>query len=210
MNAQATPRRRGRPAALDRDERRTLVLDALDRAYDDGGAACLTMDAVARSAGMSKRTLYGLFADRGALFIAYFDRLGQDFIRDLPPEAQGLPLEERLTMMLSPQSDCPTGLPFEILRCIIAEAPDRPDMASEFHRKVRGRAIAMVQAELDRSAQRGEIRSTDTALAAAMVLDIIKPNVLDHLMQPGALLSLPDRQKRFHQGLTMALRGLAG
>lgn len=78
-------RRRGRPAALSHDERRALVLDALGRVYHEGGADNLTMAAVARSAGMSKRTLYGIFEDRGALFLAYFERISCCFIREVPP-----------------------------------------------------------------------------------------------------------------------------
>ncbi|WP_138469417.1 TetR/AcrR family transcriptional regulator [Poseidonocella sp. HB161398] len=201
-------RRRGRPAALDQDERRALVLDALDLAYQEGGAAGLTMQAVARRAGMSKRTLYSIFEDRGALFSAYFDRVGCNFIRDLPPCAATRPLAERLTLVIEPREECPTALPLEIFRCIIAEAPLRPEMAREFTRKLRQRALGIMQAELGRAVMLGEIRAVDTGLVAEILLDMMHQNLVVQLMDPSAAQSLEDRQRRFQTALRIALDGL--
>ncbi|MBE3639027.1 TetR/AcrR family transcriptional regulator [Mangrovicoccus algicola] len=185
-----------------------LVLEALDLAYREGGAASLTMAAVARRAGMSKRTLYEIFADRGALFAAYFDKVGCQFIRDLPPEAVRLPFAERMTLILEPREECPTALPLEIFRCIIAEAPARPEMAREFMQKLRQRAMGIVQTEMDRAIRDGEIRQVDTGLAAAILLDMIHQNLVVQLMEPGAEQSLEDRRRRFHAALDIALGGL--
>nr|WP_256368213.1 TetR/AcrR family transcriptional regulator [Mangrovicoccus sp. HB161399] len=203
-------RRRGRPAALGQAARRALVLDALDLVYEEGGAGSLTMAEVARRAGMSKRTLYEIFEDRGALFTAYFDKVGCQFIRDLPAEAEGLPLAERLTLILEPREECPTALPLEIFRCIIAEAPARPEMAREFMRKLRQRAMGIVRAELDRAILRGEIRPADTALVSSILLDMIHQNLVVQLMDPGTQQCLDERCRRFRTALDIALDGLRG
>lgn len=209
MREAAEPRRRGRPAAIDREDRRALVLEAFGRTFSVADPGSLSMDAIARAAGMSKRTLYGLFEDRGALFMAYFDRIGRDFIRELPPEAQDLPLRERLVLMLEPRPQGPSMLPLEIMRCIIAEAPERPDMARAFFRQVHGRATGLVRAELDRAMDRGELRACDTAMAAAILLDMIKPNTLGWLLDPGANPCLDGRRARFSAALDIALGGLS-
>ncbi|WP_108258823.1 TetR/AcrR family transcriptional regulator [Mangrovicoccus ximenensis] len=201
-------RRRGRPAALGHEARRAQVLDALDLVYEEGGAGSLTMAEVARRAGMSKRTLYEIFEDRGALFAAYFDKVGCTFIRDLPEGAGGLPLAERLALILEPRVECPTALPLEIFRCIIAEAPARPEMAREFMQKLRRRALGIVEGELERSLRSGEIRPVDTKLVSAILLDMTHQNLVVQLMDPGTQQSLEERRRRFGTAIGIALDGL--
>ncbi len=150
-NENIGPKRRGRQQVLDPQQRRKQILDALDRTYGEGGTTSLTMSAVARSARMSTRTLYEVFADRSALFIAYFDRLSPAFIRDLTEAQKALPLDSRLTGMLEPRGQLETDLPHEILRCIVAEAPERPDVGHQFVEKFRNRALRMIRTELDRA-----------------------------------------------------------
>ncbi len=208
IEAQTATRRRGRPAALCQEARRAHVLESLDLVYEEGGPASLTMAAVARRAGMSKRTLYEIFEDRGALFSAYFDKVGCQYIRELPAGAEVLPLAERLSLVLEPREDCPTALPLEIFRCIIAEAPARPDMAREFMHKLRQRALRIVRAELDRAIRAGEIRAVDTELTGSILLDMIHQNLVVQLMDPGTQIGLEDRRRRFHTAIGIALDGL--
>src|SRR3954468_14584778 len=61
-------RRRGRPLACPEPERRRVLLEAAAREFVEQGYAGASMDAVARRAGMSKRTLYQLFPTKDALF----------------------------------------------------------------------------------------------------------------------------------------------
>ncbi|MCA8883974.1 MAG: TetR/AcrR family transcriptional regulator [Rhodobacteraceae bacterium] len=203
------PRRRGRPTALSADERRERILDALGGVFDQGGLENLTMDAVARAAGMSKRTLYELFADRAALFEAYFQRLSSTFVRELPADAADLPLADRLALMLAPRPIADSALPLAILRAVVAEAPERPDMACAFHRKARGRILSMVEAEIARAMQRGELPPVDPALAATVLCDMVKPNALDHLLNPATRLDLEAREARFRFALAVFLNGIA-
>lgn len=53
-----SPARRGRPPLRSREEQMSLLLDAAAVALGAGNFANVTMDAIARSAGISKKTLY--------------------------------------------------------------------------------------------------------------------------------------------------------
>jgi TetR/AcrR family transcriptional repressor of mexJK operon len=61
--------RRGRPP-LDPDIRRRHLLDIAARLFADRGYAETTLDAVGKSAGMTKRSIYELIGDKAALFCA--------------------------------------------------------------------------------------------------------------------------------------------
>jgi AcrR family transcriptional regulator len=55
-------------------ERRTQLLDATLRIAVDQGFAAVTMDRVARAAGVTRPVVYGLFPDRGALLAGLLER----------------------------------------------------------------------------------------------------------------------------------------
>jgi AcrR family transcriptional regulator len=64
------PRRRGRPRAGEREERRQRVLDAAFDELLEHGYEKLTMLGIASRAGASKETLYAWFGNREGLFAA--------------------------------------------------------------------------------------------------------------------------------------------
>jgi AcrR family transcriptional regulator len=66
--------RRPYAARMPAEERRTQLLDAALRIAVDQGFATVTMDRVARAAGVTRPVVYGLFADAGALLAALLSR----------------------------------------------------------------------------------------------------------------------------------------
>ncbi len=66
--------RRPYAARMPAQERRTQLLDAALRIAVDQGFAAVTMDRVARAAGVTRPVVYGLFPDRGALLAALLER----------------------------------------------------------------------------------------------------------------------------------------
>ncbi|WP_459036122.1 TetR/AcrR family transcriptional regulator [Roseivivax sp. CAU 1761] len=203
------PPRRGRPPALDAEDRRDLILDALQRVFDVSGMAGVSMAAVAREAGMSKRTLYAVFDDRAALLEAYTARRLRRMIRPLGPAEEDLPLAERLRLLLAPNiATRSLALPFAILRTVIAEAPERPDMAARIFRRGLPQIRAMIQAELDRAVRRGEVEIADTGAAAALLADMARPSPLDRLVDPARPVDLAAVEARFELGLAVFLRGI--
>ncbi|UQI33834.1 TetR/AcrR family transcriptional regulator [Pseudomonas bijieensis] len=63
----AQPAKRGRPPLRSREEQMRLLLDAAAQALGSGNFANVTMDAIARAAGISKKTVYLLVASKEAL-----------------------------------------------------------------------------------------------------------------------------------------------
>lgn len=200
--------RRGRPSRLSEDERRRRVLDALDEIFACSGMEGISMSAVARHAGMSKRTLYTLFADRTALFVAYLDRMKAAHIRPLDPADEQAPLEVRLRRLLGP---IPVGsgllLPLSILRTIVAEVPDRPEVGAELVDRACVQAGALVRAELDRAVAAGELGPADTEALAALLLDMVRPSPFEALLSPDRLPDGEALRRRFELGLQIFLDG---
>jgi AcrR family transcriptional regulator len=56
------------------EERREQLLDAALRTAVDNGFAAVTMERIARAAGVTRPVVYGLFPDRGALLAALLER----------------------------------------------------------------------------------------------------------------------------------------
>lgn len=207
-DTRTTPRR-GRPPALCIADRRDRILDALQDVFDEAGMAGVTMTAVAQAAGMSKRTLYTVFDDRAALLEAYTERQIARSVHPLGPEEQELPLADRLRLLLAPRQATRTlALPFAILRTIIAEAPDRPEMAARIFRRGVPQVRGQIKAELDRAVARGEVEIADTAEAAALLADMARPSPLDRLVDPRRRSDWDAINARFELGLSVFLRGI--
>lgn len=177
--------RRGRPAQLSTAEREQIILDAMERVVAETGLHRASMDAIARAAGMSKRTLYEVYGSREVMFGAWVHRLRAMFVRVLGPEEADLPLAERLKLIFTPegrQAGCEREL--MVLRTVVAEAPIQPDTAREFLHSgiIAGRRI--VEDELNRAVGRGELRAMDTEAAAELLFDMATKNPLSALLDP--------------------------
>lgn len=72
--AQAETARRPYAARMPPQERREQLLDAALRTAVDQGFGAVTMDRIARAAGVTRPVVYGLFTDRGALLSALLER----------------------------------------------------------------------------------------------------------------------------------------
>ncbi|WP_176787867.1 TetR/AcrR family transcriptional regulator [Roseospirillum parvum] len=176
------PRRRGRPP-LDPGQREALILDALEKLVATKGLKAATMDAVARAAGMSKRTLYAIHDSRAALFTAWVRRVRASLVRPLPAEAHDLPLKERLHLLLRREVRARISeRRLAVLRAMIAEAPEAQQVAQAFLREGAGTARAMIAEELARAMARGEIVPLDPQAASEVLFDMVYHNPLDWLL----------------------------
>jgi AcrR family transcriptional regulator len=79
---------------------RTRILCAARRLFAERGAGCVSMDDVARAAGVGKGTLFRRFGSRAALALALLSEqeseFQEGFIRGAPPLGPGAPPRERL------------------------------------------------------------------------------------------------------------------
>lgn len=89
-----------RPERADAARNRRLLLDVAARIVRDHGAAGLSMEAVAESAGVGIGTVYRRFGDRAGLAYALIDddevQFQSAFLSGPPPLGPGAPPDERL------------------------------------------------------------------------------------------------------------------
>lgn len=175
----------GRPVQLDREAREAIILDAAERVLTDRGPQQLSMAAIAREAGMSKRTLYDIFDSRQALVTGCIRRARRSLFSPLSEEQKLLPLRERLKALLSPSSGyVRTRLPDELLRIAIFEARTQPEMAQRFLREGPNAMTNLIRGEIDRAVERGEITVKDTQAAAVLLRDMVFDNLIELLLDP--------------------------
>ena len=147
---QVTPRPlRGRPPVMGQDERRRRILDAAATVFSEYGYAAASIDEVAKTCGMSRKTIYGLFPSKGDLFAALVMQAVPE------PEAQepfvGASFEESLNHVVDricAVSLAPRGI--ASLRLVIAEAPLVPELASIYYQNTVDRGRRYLVAELKR------------------------------------------------------------
>ncbi|WP_095588213.1 TetR/AcrR family transcriptional regulator [Actibacterium ureilyticum] len=204
--ASANVSRRGRPVVLDTAERREHILTALEHVYQQHGLAGSTMDAIAKQAGMSKRTLYTIFPDRMTLLQAYLKRLTANFGQPLDSHEQALPLADRLRLLVMPRVCAGHALPLDILRVIIAETSVNPEVGRAFGREMSDRKRNLVMAELDRAQADGELSFPDSAAAAELFIDMVKPRFLDVLLDRDLLPSDTELESRFDLAVAVFTR----
>ena len=89
-----------RPERADAARNRAKVLDAAGELFATRGAANVTMDDIARAAGVGRGTLYRRYPDRAAIAIALLDEheraLQEQLLRGRPPLGPGAEPAERL------------------------------------------------------------------------------------------------------------------
>jgi AcrR family transcriptional regulator len=94
----------GRPERADAARNRERILDAARRLFAAHGIDGVSLERVAREAGVSKATLFRRFGDRQALFLALLDEhereLQEAVLRGPPPLGPGAPPRERLLAFL--------------------------------------------------------------------------------------------------------------
>jgi len=195
-------------------EREAVILDAAERVLLARGLQGTTMAAVAREAGMSKRTLYEVFGGRDELFAALIRRVRSMFVTPLGPAQQALPLAERLRLLLGPQRRRQIGAgALEVLRAAVAEARQHPDLAQSVLEEGPRSVRRLIRAELDRAVARGEIALDDTAEAAAMLHDMVFPCPFEKLLaqDPSGGCDEPARSpSRTDRAISVFLHGTCG
>ncbi|MET8984318.1 helix-turn-helix domain-containing protein [Nonomuraea wenchangensis] len=92
------------PERADAARNRQKIIDATARIIAERGAAGLSLDEVARMAGVGVGTVYRRFGDRSGLVFALMDererRFQTEFFSGPPPLGPGAPAEERIAAFL--------------------------------------------------------------------------------------------------------------
>ncbi len=166
MTDPPTPARgRGRPRDL---AKREALLDAGTALFLRDGAGTVTMDQIVAAAGVSRATLYGNFADKGALLAAVIARQSRRIATDAwARDNRSADLETALivfgTGLLRFLAEDET---FAFERLIGQAARAEPRYGAEFFAAGPGRARAVLTDLITAGQERGVLRAADPRQAA--------------------------------------------
>ncbi|CAI0877274.1 mycofactocin system transcriptional regulator [Serratia liquefaciens] len=205
---EAEPRSRGRPSAPEGELRAAAVEATLALLLTQGYAAT-TVDAVAKRAGMAKKTLYRFAENRDALvtqaIASWTDAFAPVFEQDaqrateLPTLlSQGLQAVAR--QVLSEQA---VGM----FRLLQSEFPGREDLLAAYQRNGIERGRTIVADWLQRQQRRGWLRELDCVQTSDLLLAMVIAEPLRQ-MALGLLPPGSDIDTRIAAALALVLPGL--
>jgi len=151
--------RGGRPTQAEAERRHDALLRTAADLFIEHGLQGVSVDAIARAAGVAKRFIYARYADKGELFAAAIERLIEDRtgplyayeVRDEPVEEGLLEFARRLLdLALKPQT-------LALFRMLIREAPRFPQLARLDAELNRHKGLVAIARVLRIYAERGEI-----------------------------------------------------
>jgi TetR/AcrR family transcriptional repressor of mexJK operon len=168
-SARPEPRGRGgRPSRQQSAQLAGHILDVAEGLFLGHGFGTTSIEAVAKRAGISKRTFYHRFPGKEQLFEAVVRRLIErwlpPFDADLveaPTLADGLRLvaEHMLKIALTPEA-------LALHRVVIAEARRFPALARMMHEIGAARGVDLIARHLETRIKSGELRGVDPRFAA--------------------------------------------
>src|ERR1051325_3915014 len=178
------------------------VLAAAECAFLDAGFGAVTMDAIARAAGVSKATVYAHYASKEALFGAVVARLSERRFHGFSIEAfDPVDIERSLAaiatrfldLVLSPEA-------IALNRIIIAEVIRFPALGAVFWEAGPERTRAQIEGFLRRAAAEGSLAIANPRLAAEQFVALARGEIhlrsllrLEDANDPAALNAAAER-----------------
>jgi AcrR family transcriptional regulator len=164
-------RQRGRPQVRSDDETRHLIAEAARETFVASGYSAANMDCVAKTAAVSKKTLYRLFPTKAELFRASIADRIDSFILALDEERLAtLPADGALVRILTEYGRLTLAEDTTaIQKLVLAESDRFPELAADFYR---GAAVATQRVFvrcLERLCRDGAIEIADLNEAAGML-----------------------------------------
>ena len=166
---------RGRPQVRPDDETRQIIYEAARHAFADGGYAATSMEAVARGAGVSTKTLYRLIPNKASLFDGMVtDRLDRTLASVDLNAIDHAEIEEALYAALMACAEL--TLDEEVIalqRMVLQEVGKFSDIAGMFYRNGIQRITAALADWLRVQQKRGLFDLDDIDEAAGMLLGMV-------------------------------------
>lgn len=173
---------------------RSAAIEAARTLFLENGYTGTTMEGIAELAGLSKRTLYNHYSDKGALFTQIVtDVIGyaEQFARGLSTEladitaadlAAGLhDLGRRLALgILRPEV-------IALRRLLIAEARSFPELAEAYFDRAPGRVMVALASCFEQLSEAGLLRAEDTRRAAEQFAYLVAGAPLDRAVLLGTI-----------------------
>jgi|SRR5579871_5560936 len=175
-NANEEMRRgRGRPQLRSDEETRTLILEAARTEFAHSGYAATSMETIARSAGVSTKTLYRLLPNKAMLFEAMVTERIDRFVSVVRLRAcENGDVEAALTDALMICAELMLdGEVIALQHVILADNDKFPDIAETFYRRAITRTQDTLANWLRTEQKRGTIDLDDADAAAGMLLGML-------------------------------------
>jgi AcrR family transcriptional regulator len=174
-NASEERRCRGRPRVRSDDDTRQIIYEAARHEFADSGYAATSMESVARSAGVSTKTLYRLVPNKASLFEGMVsDRLDR-FLSDVNLQTDDhADIEQALYAAL--MACAGLSLDEEVValqRMVLQEAGKSSDIAATFYRNGIQPTQAALAEWLRVQHRRGRIELDNIEEAAGMLLGMV-------------------------------------
>jgi AcrR family transcriptional regulator len=168
------------PARSERIEQKCAqVLEGAREVFLASGFEGASVDDIARTAGISKATLYRLFPDKAALFSAVAAaECARQAAHHPDIDDDGTPLESLLLEMAKATLEFSLSRFGQgIYRISVAESERFPELGRSFYRTGPGRNRARLAPVLAAAAARGEILELDADHAAHVFFAIVKAEI---------------------------------
>jgi len=156
-----------------KDSRPREIVEAALDAFAEKGFAATRLEDVAKSAGISKGTLYLYFDDKEDLFKAVIQQAlipniasAEERLTDTTGSTQEL-LHRVVGHFVSAVAGSKLGV---IPKLVISEAHNFPDITKFYADEVIARGLKIVRAIILRGIERGEIRAIDPEVAAPILI----------------------------------------
>ncbi|MEH3088997.1 MAG: TetR/AcrR family transcriptional regulator [Microbacterium arborescens] len=162
-------RKKGRPTAGEREERRDQILDAAVGLFVAKGYGQVTINEIAAASRVTKRTIYTYFGDKAEVFTAAIERFRGRALADLESDTESF--EDVTTRMVGVlYSDDAVGLH----RLMIGESAQFPELAARFYASGPQGYIDLLAARLrDQATERGLSPAGDAGTVAESLFGLL-------------------------------------
>ncbi|MFP3943762.1 MAG: TetR/AcrR family transcriptional regulator [Alphaproteobacteria bacterium] len=155
------------------NEKTRAIVDAARREFAARGFAAARLDDIARAAGVAKGTIYLYFDSKAALFegVVRGHLVPQLEAAEALIAAHDGPVEDLLRLLL--RTLCENVLETdlrEVVRLLIAEGPNFPEIRAFYYREVVARGMALLGDLIRRGEARGEFRVSGAADMPQLVM----------------------------------------
>ncbi|MDX2275804.1 MAG: TetR/AcrR family transcriptional regulator [Hyphomonadaceae bacterium] len=194
----ATRNGRGRPRAEEVTERVNHIISVAEALIVRDGYQAVSVDAIARAAGISKKTIYSQFENKAGLLAAVVDRLARSLSVALAPVQQSSLREGLLhqaEIILDASYD-ETTLKFDII--LFREARAFPELRQIFERAAREQFFKPVEEFLLACAARGLLQRIDCVFAAQAFVHLLTGDIVAQTAMGTAPKPMSPAERRAH------------
>ena len=174
LSGAATRRLGGRPTAKAAAQLETSILDAATAGFLADGYAATTIEAIARTCGVAKRTIYARWSGKPALFHAVLQQLMARWLVTAgewaAADSLGAALDEAAARILA-VALTPEGIALN--RLLIAESARFPELPLMLQQAGASAGTARIAALLDAAVVLGTLPRQDTVWAAEQFLHLV-------------------------------------